>query len=147
MNHQSRTTLKYCVKSLELFFHNLRHLVADPLFLSLTVIGNGFVVLNASIFYFLEKDINPRLGSYVDALWWAFATVTTVGYGDVVPSTVLGKIHGIFLMLGGSAIFLSFIALFAKIMVESGFEDVELEIQKLERQLERLRSRGRDREP
>lgn len=39
------------------------------------------------------------------AMWWAIQTVTTVGYGDVVPGSVAGKVIGSFLMLGGLALF------------------------------------------
>jgi voltage-gated potassium channel len=39
------------------------------------------------------------------AMWWAIQTVTTVGYGDVVPGSTAGKVIGSFLMLGGLALF------------------------------------------
>jgi voltage-gated potassium channel len=39
-----------------------------------------------------------------DALWWAVQTVTTVGYGDVVPEHVTGRLIGIALMLQGIAL-------------------------------------------
>jgi voltage-gated potassium channel len=39
------------------------------------------------------------------AMWWAIQTVTTVGYGDVVPGSTAGKVIGSFLMLGGLAAF------------------------------------------
>ena len=41
--------------------------------------------------------------SFGDALWWALQTVTTVGYGDVVPSSGTGRIIGAFVMISGIA--------------------------------------------
>jgi len=52
--------------------------------------------------YFLERDAQPdKFGSVPAAAWWALATLTTVGYGDVVPITPLGKILGGIVMLLG----------------------------------------------
>jgi voltage-gated potassium channel len=42
--------------------------------------------------------------TFPGALWWAFVTVTTVGYGDLSPVTDLGRIIAVFLMLGGIAL-------------------------------------------
>ena len=41
--------------------------------------------------------------SFGDALWWALQTVTTVGYGDVVPSSGTGRVVGAFVMISGIA--------------------------------------------
>jgi voltage-gated potassium channel len=49
----------------------------------------------------LEWLIDPGVGTYGDALWWATSTVTTVGYGDVVPTSAGGRIVGGLLMLTG----------------------------------------------
>jgi voltage-gated potassium channel len=50
--------------------------------------------------YLLEHDIQPdKLGSIPDAMWWAMATLTTVGYGDVVPITPVGKLFGAMITL------------------------------------------------
>jgi voltage-gated potassium channel len=50
----------------------------------------------------IEHDVQPaKFGSIPDAMWWAAATVSTVGYGDVVPITPLGRIIGVFTMIGG----------------------------------------------
>lgn len=38
-----------------------------------------------------------------DALWWSAATVTTIGYGDVVPTTTGGRVVGVFVMMFGVA--------------------------------------------
>ena len=57
-----------------------------------------------------------------DGLWWAFATVATVGYGDVVPETTTGRVLGVLLMFGG----IGFLLLLAGALVEH-FVAVEVE--------------------
>lgn len=53
------------------------------------------MLLAASGIYYFERDAQPEdFGSIPAAMWWAFATLTTVGYGDVTPITVGGKIFG-----------------------------------------------------
>ncbi len=42
---------------------------------------------------------NSKINSFLDAIWWTVATLTTVGYGDVIPVTDAGKIMAIFYML------------------------------------------------
>ncbi len=51
----------------------------------------------------LNPDANIKTGS--DALWWAFVTITTVGYGDRYPTTNGGRLIGITLMVCGVGIF------------------------------------------
>lgn len=46
------------------------------------------------------KITNPQ-----DALWWSFATITTVGYGDLFPVTTAGRITGAVLMTAGVGVF------------------------------------------
>lgn len=51
-----------------------------------------------------ERDGPGRIQTFGDALWWSMATVTTVGYGDVVPVTFTGRCVAIALMLSGIAV-------------------------------------------
>ena len=61
--------------------------------LLLTISIAGFVLLVAStLMYWAEADAQPdKFGSIPRAMWWCIVTLTTVGYGDVFPMTVLGK--------------------------------------------------------
>ena len=53
------------------------------------------IVISASVAYLAEHQAQPvAFGSIPAALWWAIITMTTIGYGDVVPVTVIGKLCG-----------------------------------------------------
>lgn len=69
--------------------------------------------------------MNPNLDTFFEAVYLSFLTVTTVGYGDVHPVTIPGRIVAIVLMLFGSLLFLSYIALFAQVFAK--VEMLELE--------------------
>ncbi len=50
------------------------------------------IFLSSSLIYILEQHVQPEhFGSIPDAMWWTVVTLTTVGYGDIVPVTVAGK--------------------------------------------------------
>jgi voltage-gated potassium channel len=67
----------------------------------------AFWTLAIVVFGVAERLIDPdTFGSIWLGIWWATQTVTTVGYGDVVPEQTAGKVIAVFLMLGG----LSFLA-------------------------------------
>lgn len=60
------------------------------------------MLLAASGMYFFERESQPEdFGSIPAAMWWAFATLTTVGYGDVTPITVGGKVFGALITVVG----------------------------------------------
>lgn len=80
----------------------------DPVFLFLIFAGNGVLVLATLGVYALEKGVNPKMLSYFDSLWWGVSTITTIGYGDIVPLTLEGRVIGVGLMYLGSVLFVLF---------------------------------------
>ena len=64
------------------------------------------LLLSSTAAYYLEREGQPKtFGSIPDAMWWAMAALTTVGYGDVTPMTTLGRIiAGFVAILGIGAI-------------------------------------------
>jgi len=66
------------------------------------VILAGAVLFFASLLYAIEHDVQPdKFGTIPQAMWWAIVTLGTVGYGDVVPVTPLGKLVSVFTIIGG----------------------------------------------
>ena len=66
------------------------------------VILSGAVLVFASLLYAIEHDVQPeKFGTIPAAMWWAIVTLGTVGYGDVVPVTALGKVVSVFTIVGG----------------------------------------------
>lgn len=51
------------------------------------------------IFYAAENPVNPEVANYEDSLWFVLQTITTVGYGDIIPVTGVGRVMGVISML------------------------------------------------
>lgn len=98
---------------INLFVKRIWQLMQQPVFIVLTVVGNSLICISSALLYHFEHGINPKINSWLDTIWWAVATVTTVGYGDISPITTTGKIIGIFMMIIGTALFWCYTALFA----------------------------------
>lgn len=64
------------------------------------------IIMSASIMYFVEHDAQPdKFSSIPETMWWSVATLTTVGYGDVYPVTITGKILASFISILGIGMF------------------------------------------
>ena len=71
--------------------------LAGTVFIMLVIL-----VIAACGLYYIERDIQPdKFGSIPEAMWWAIAALTTVGYGDAYPITPIGKIIGSIVTLLG----------------------------------------------
>jgi voltage-gated potassium channel len=75
--------------------------LASVLVIFLTVLFLGSVAV-----YFFERDVQPAtFGNVPAALWWAVVTLTTTGYGDVVPVTLPGRMVAALVMISGLGVF------------------------------------------
>jgi len=64
----------------------------------------SLVCIEGTLMYLLEGRINPGFSSIPQSIYWGVVTITTVGYGDATPVTVLGKVVASITMLTGFAI-------------------------------------------
>jgi voltage-gated potassium channel len=77
------------------------------------------VVFGAMGIYVFEAGVNPSIHTFGDALWWGMVTVTTVGYGDVSPVTLEGRLIAVLLMLIGIGVIGVFTATVASFFLEA----------------------------
>jgi voltage-gated potassium channel len=107
---------------------------ADALLAAIVVLLMMLVVAAGGI-YFLENELQPdTFGSMPSSMWWAIVTLTTVGYGDVVPVTTLGKVFAGLIGLIG----IGMIALPAAILASGFAENVRSRKQKYNQYAEKF---------
>jgi voltage-gated potassium channel len=68
-----------------------------------TVVLLLVLILGSFIFFLAERGVNPTVIDYESAIWYAIVSMTTTGYGDIVPVTFLGHIIGVIFILSGMA--------------------------------------------
>ena len=67
-------------------------------------VAAGVVLVASLVAYHAEHPTNPGFATVGDALWWGIVTLTTVGYGDIVPKTETGRWAGVSIMITGIAV-------------------------------------------
>jgi voltage-gated potassium channel len=67
-----------------------------------TLMAAAIIVI---VFGLLAAGIDPNINYAWDGFWWAISTVSTVGYGDVVPKSFLGRMLGVILIIIGIGVF------------------------------------------
>jgi voltage-gated potassium channel len=82
-------------------FRKVIHERKEQLILSILFIF-FILILISTVMYYVERDTQPgKFTSIPDTMWWGIATITTVGYGDMVPVTPLGRfLGGLFAIAG-----------------------------------------------
>ncbi len=101
---------------------------------ALTILLAGLAVLDA------EQGNGGPINSFGDAIWWAFATITTVGYGDYVPVSARGRVVAVGLMVGGIGLIGVVTATLASWIVERVSLETESNATATKAQVEALRA-------
>ncbi len=97
------------------------------LYLLLTAAGT--IIIGSFVIFSVESQHpDSQINSILDAVWWTGATVTTVGYGDIVPVTDIGKIVAIFYMFFGIGVLALFISVLGTQFYKNRFAKEEKEI-------------------
>lgn len=103
-------------------------------------IASGLVILVGTIvMYNIESQVpNSKIKTLLDALWWCVSAVTTVGYGDIVPVSVIGRIVAIFYMFFGISMIAILLSVITTTFYKKRFEKEERE--KREHELNNLKN-------
>lgn len=105
-------------------FRSTKHLVnhiykskTQGAFTTVSVIAVLMVIFSAIAILQVEDAPNSNIKTAEDAIWWAYVTITTVGYGDIYPVTTEGRIIAAILMTVGVGLFGTFTAFLASFFV------------------------------
>jgi len=109
-----------------------RHQLGNTLAVAfITMVLSGVIV----------SRIDPAIGNVWDGMWWAWVTMTTVGYGDVVPHSAGGRIFGALLIMFGVVLLSMLTANLAAFFIGGDVEKVESEEKEAERMLKDISTR------
>ncbi|MEO7099333.1 MAG: ion transporter [Luteolibacter sp.] len=107
------------------------------------IISVSLVILSAfAIIQFENPKDAPdgNIKNLADAFWWAYVTITTVGYGDKFPVTAGGRIVAMFLMTAGVGLFGAFSGFVASLFIGTDIRKEDDDIVTLTREIQSLRS-------
>ena len=99
------------------------------------------MIFGAVAILYAERVPDANIKSPSDALWWAFVTITTVGYGDRYPVTTIGRLIAAILMTAGVGLFGTFTGYVANFFVEDEQEQADSDIKALIHEVRQLREK------
>ncbi len=119
----------------------IRHVLARN-HLGATLLVSAVFIIVAG---YLIAGIDPGITTPADGIWWAWVTVTTVGYGDIVPSSAEGRILAGILILLGVGLFSLITASFSVFFIsQSKLEPEQQRLKNIEQQLSQLEQKLTD---
>lgn len=95
-------------------------------FTSVAIVAFLMLVFSSIAILQVENVENSNIKTAEDAIWWAYTTITTVGYGDKYPVTTEGRIIAMLLMTVGVGLFGTFTGFLASWFVEEKHSDGEV---------------------
>ena len=120
---------------LQYFFRNR----AQGTFATVALISMTLTIFSSIAILNLEVGPDANIRTPMDALWWSFVTITTVGYGDRYPVTPEGRLVAIVLMTAGVGLFGTFTGLVASFFVQPENRQQTSELETLVREVRELR--------
>lgn len=110
-----------------------------------TVFGTAIIIYASALAMLdAERGSNSDIVNFGDALWWSFTTVTTVGYGDTVPTTFSGRLVAVALMVAGVSLLGVVTATLASWIVERVAEEDSAQKTATAAQIDELRREIRE---
>lgn len=107
------------------FVHHIFRNRAEGTFTMVAILAILLIIFSAIGILQVETDPNSNIKTAEDALWWAYTTITTVGYGDRYPVTTEGRLIGVVLMTAGVGLFGTFSGFIASYFVTGNKKDNE----------------------
>lgn len=106
---------------------------------ALVMIALTLLVFSAVAVLQLENAPDSNIKTPEDAIWWAYSTITTVGYGDKYPVTAEGRIVAVLLMTIGVGLFVAVTGFLASLFVGPDLKKEDSDIQQLTKEIRALR--------
>lgn len=123
-------------------FRSVKHLIhhifknrAQGTFSAAIIIAFLIVVFSSIAILQVETDANSNIKTAGDSLWWAFVTITTVGYGDKFPVTPEGRVIAVILMTVGVGLFGTFTGFVANWFMQGHKHEHTHEVKKEEKEV------------
>ncbi len=90
------------------------------MFITILLAGMTLSIASILVLQFESTSPNGNITTGGDAIWWGIVTITTVGYGDFYPVTMLGRLTAIFVMFAGIGIIGALASILASLLVSPG---------------------------
>ncbi|MEW5802517.1 MAG: ion transporter [bacterium] len=122
--------LKLAKNATDQYHHSARqrvHTLKIDLQIYITALFSVIIICSTLIYYAERNTANTPFTSIPAAMWWCVVTITTVGYGDMYPSTIIGKLLAAITMIMGLALFGILMNVIGKAMLTSLFGTTKLD--------------------
>jgi len=123
------------VRSTRVFLRVMFRNRAQSTLSTVSIFSVAMVIFAAIAILYVEVYPESNIKTAQDAIWWAMATVTTVGYGDKYPVSVEGQIIAAFLMITGLGLFSTFTGYVSSFFVEEEIEEQDEEDEERDEQV------------